>query len=416
MSPVEEAFRKSSAGLVASITHLLGPARLDLVEAVVQEAFARAVTDWKTGVPQNPAGWLHAVAKNLALDHMRRERSFRDREDDVARHVESDSSAQFGAGSEGTLLRGELDEELTMIFVACHPVNSAASQVALALRTLCGFDVPAIARALFSTEEAIDKRLVLARKRLRDADIAFELPKAEDLAARLDAVLVVLYLLFNEAYWGTSGPDIVQEDIAADAVRLATVLADHEATRRPRVLALLALMHFHAARFPARVSESGDLVTLREQDRSKWDQAQIALGLRCLADSAEGAEDSTYHYEAAIAALHVTAASHETTDWARVVNFYDALLALASSPGARLSRAIAAGFRDGPARAIEELEALRDEPLCQELSSFHAARAEALVRGADLPSARAAYERAFSLSVNPHERRWISGRIAAFTP
>jgi predicted RNA polymerase sigma factor len=408
---LEEVFRQSSAALVASLTRAVGPSHLDLVESVVQEAFLRAMEEWRGGAPNNPAGWLLAVAKNLALDQLRRERTFRSKEDGVAHFLET--TAISSAGSPDVGLKGELaDEQLAMIFVACHPCNSVPSQIALALRTLCGLEIPAIARALFSSEDAIEKRLVLARRRIREENVSFDLPSPSELGERLDAVLRVLYLVFNEAYWGTTGPHIVHEDAAAEAIRLVAFLAEHPTTRRPRVLALLALMHFHASRFPARVDAEGNLVTLADQDRSLWNHRFIEHGMRCLAASAEGDDASPYHYEAAIAAAHAMSPSPAATDWTRIVVFYEQLLALSPSPGARLSRAIAVGFRDGPAACLTELARLEHDGVLRGLAPFHAARGDAHARLGDAASARAAFERARACSTNAHEQRYLDGRIA----
>ena len=408
---LEQIFRRTSPALVASLTRAIGPSRLDVVESVVQEAFLRAMADWTGGIPENAAGWLHAVARNLAIDHLRRERTFRTKEDAIARYVEAAAAPAEDAAV--VALRGELaDDQLAMIFVACHPCNSAASQIALSLRTLCGLEVPAIARALFATEDAIEKRLVLARRRIRENGVSFDLPSAEAIGARLDAVLRVLYLLFNEGYSGTTGPDVVQEDVAAEAIRLATFLAQHPATRRPRVVALLALMHFHASRFPARTDAAGDLVTLAHQDRSAWDARHVALGLHCLAESAEGESASPYHYEAAIAAVHATSPSHDATDWAKIVGFYDDLTSLYPSPGARLSRAIAVGFRDGPARGLAELALLESDPVLAGLAAFHAARGDAHARRGHRAEALDALRRAHALSANTRERRYFARKMA----
>lgn len=408
---LEEIFRRSNPTLVASLTRALGPARLDLVETVVQEAFIRAMEEWKGSAPSNPAGWLFAVAKNLALDDLRRERTFRVKQERITHFIEAASAPTCEAP--GSALQGELaDDQLTMIFVTCHPCNSVPSQIALALRTLCSLEIPAIARALFSSEDAIEKRLVLARRRIREENVSFELPSPGELGERLDAVLRVLYLLFNEAYWGTSGPDIVQEDVAAEAIRLVGFLAEHPTTRRPRVLALLALMHFHASRFPARIDADGNLVTLADQERWRWSHEHIDHGMRCLAASAEGDDASPYHYEAAIAAVHVTSASHAATDWSRIVAFYEQLLALYPSPGARLSRAIAIGFRDGPAEGLAELARLADDDVLRGLAPFHAAHGDALARLGDLANAARAFRRARERSINVHEQRYLDRRIA----
>jgi RNA polymerase sigma-70 factor (ECF subfamily) len=365
--------------------------------------------EWADGVPSNPAGWLHSVARHLAVDQLRRERTSRAKEDGLVEFIEATAMEELPAPP----LRGELgDDQLTMIFVACHPCNTVPSQVALALRTLCGFEVSAIARALYATEDAIEKRLVLARRRIREEGVSFELPTQDDLGSRLDSVLGVLYLLFNEASYCTTGPDLVQEDLAAEAMHLASALAQHATTRRPRVLALLALMHFHASRFPARVDAGGELVSLPEQDRSLWDARHIDEGMRCLATSAEGDQASSYHYEAAIAAVHATSASHAATDWRRVVSFYDELLAVSPSPSARLSRAIAIGYRDGPKRCLDELGRLADHPALGPLAALHAARADAYLRLHDLARCDAALVRALACSSNPHERRFLERQRA----
>lgn len=412
--PLDALFRSSSAALVATLTRVLGPARLDLVEAVVQDAFVRAMQEWRPVPPANPAGWLLSVARNLAIDQIRRERAFAAKEDAIAHAIESSASAEasrsFAEGGDGPALAGELaDDHLRMIFVACHPANTVPSQVVLALRTLCGLDVPAIARALYATEDAIEKRLVLARRRLREAEVTFDLPAPGELQERLDAVLSVLYLMFNEAYCGTTGPDVVHEDVAVEAIRLASFLAACPRTSAPRVLALLALMHFHASRFAARRDAEGHALALSEQDRSRWDPQHVAAGLRCLAASAEGEAASRYHYEAAIAALHATSPSFAETRWADIVGYYDRLVGL--SPSARLARAVALGFRDGAERGLAELDGL--DAQARELSACHAARGDAYARLGRGAEARAAYAEARARATSEHERRHYDRRIAA---
>ncbi|MEZ4302959.1 MAG: sigma-70 family RNA polymerase sigma factor [Polyangiaceae bacterium] len=411
--PLDALFRRSSAALVATLTRAFGPARLDLVEAVVQDAFVRALQEWDPVPPANPSGWLLSVARNLAVDQIRRERTFASKESEIVHAIESSASAaasrDFAEGGRAVSLAGEIaDDHLRMIFVTCHPANTVPSQVVLALRTLCGLDVPAIARALYTTQDAIEKRLVLARRRLREAGVTFDLPPPDELASRLDAVLSVLYLMFNEAYCGTTGPDVVQEDVAVEAIRLASFLAACPRTSAPRVLALLALMHFHASRFPARRDADGHPLALSEQDRSRWDQRHIAAGLRCLSAAATGDSVSRYHCEAAIAALHATSPSFDDTRWPEIVAYYDQLAAL--SPSARLARAIAVGFRDGPAAALSELDAIQEE--AGELSGYHAARGDAYDRLGRTAEARAAYTEARARATSEHERRYYDRRLA----
>jgi len=396
---------------VAALTRAFGPAHLDAVEAAVQEAFARALEQWRDGQPDHPTGWLHAVARNLVLDQLRRERVFRDKEPALAQL--GDERSELVAEP---ALRGELaDDQLRMMFVACHPCNTPTSQIALALRTLCGLDVRAIARALYASEDAIEKRLVLARRRLREEHVSFELPPPDDLDARLGAVLRVLYLMFNEAHWLTSGPDLVDEEVAAEAIRLVEFLADHPVTRRAQVHALLALMHFHAARFSARIDDRGYPATLREQDRSRWNRAQIDAGLRALAASATGDDASPYHFEAAIAAIHATSPSVEGTDWARIVAFYDELVARYPSPSARLARAIAIGYRDGVRAGLAALAMLDDDPVLASLSALHAARGDCLLRDGQRDAARDAYTRARELATNAVEERYLERVLDGLT-
>ena len=407
---LEDLFRRSSTTLVATLTRAFGPTHLDMVESVVQEAFVRAMEEWKEGIPGNPGGWLLAVARNLALDQLRRARTFRAKEETISHFIETAAVATYA--DETASLQGELaDDQLKMIFVACHPCNTLASQIVLALRTLCGLEIRAIARALFATEDAIEKRLVLARRRLREENVAFELPPPDELRERLDAVLRVLYLFFNEAYWVTSGPTLIEEDVAAEAMRLATFLSEHAVTRSPRTSALLALMHFHASRFPARTDDEGYPASLAEQDRGRWLKAHIDEGVRQLAASAEGDDASPYHFEAAIAAVHATSVSMERTDWSQIVALYELLVATYPSPGADLSRAVAIGFRDGPAEGLRVLESL-DDPLLADLAVFHAAVGDAAARLGRRADALDALTRARECSTHAFEQRYLDRKIA----
>jgi RNA polymerase sigma-70 factor (ECF subfamily) len=395
---------------VASLARAVGPGRLDLVESVIQEAFLRAMAQWPGGRPANPEGWLHQVAKNLAIDTLRRETRHSLKEDALRHAIGSATEmAEHGAS-----LRGELaDDQIKMIFVACHPCNTIPSQVVLALRTLCGLEIQAIARATFSSEDAVEKRLVLARRRLRDEQVSFELPAGSELGGRLGAVLHVLYLMFNEAYWTTGGPELVKEDVALEAIRLVSLLAEHPTTTGSDVLALLALMYFHASRFPARIDAEGVPVPLPEQDRSCWSRSAIDAGLRALAASAQGDAASSYHFEAAIAAVHATSPTHELTDWSRIVELYDRLVAVNASPMARLGRAVAVAFRDGPREGLCEIAALGvAEPEIVGIASYHAARAEFLSRLGEAAEARSALTAALALATNEPERRYLVGRAA----
>src|ERR1051326_8795220 len=255
------------------------------------------------------------ASRNLALDVIRREKVFRGKEPEIARLIEDSSSASLEAE---ILLENELgDDRLRMMFVCCHPVIAPEAQVALALRTLCGFSVTEISRAFLTTEAAIAKRLTRAKQKIREARISFEIPLGEELAPRLDGVLQTLYLLFNEGYKASSGQKLVREELCQEAIRLTALLAEHRAGNRPKTHALLALMLLNAARLPARIDENGNMLRLKEQNRSQWNQAMISGGMFHLSNSAAGDEITEFHVQAGIAACHCTAKDYESTDWAR---------------------------------------------------------------------------------------------------
>jgi len=408
---LERTYREHAGGLHARLTRLCGTGRLELVEACIHEAFAAALERWPVdGVPDAPGAWLYVAARNRALDILRREQRFRetDLDDDGAATV-----AGGGAPAPRARLRGEVpDDQLAMIFVTCHPRLPLESQVALTLRTLCGLEVRAIAGALLAGEAAVEKRLVRARETLRAEAIALEVPSGADLAARLDAVLAVLYVLFGEGYSAHHGETAVRTDLCAEAIRLAELVCAHPPTAAPRVHALCALMHLQASRLAARTDGDGHLVALADQDRARWDRAAIGRGLAHLAASAEGDELGPYHLEAGIAACHATAPSFAATDWTRIVGYYDRLLALDGSPVVAVNRAIAIGLGRGADHGLAELRRLEREPRLAGSPLLAAAVADLGARAGDAPRARAAYARAIELAANDQERRWLERRLA----
>ncbi len=308
-------------------------------------------------------------------------------------------------------LRGEVaDDELRMMFVACHPSLSLESQLALTLRTLCGFEVVEIAGALLSDIAALDKRLVRARQTLREAAVTFELPG--DLGLRLESVLRVLYLLFSEGYSAHRGEHPIREELCREALRLLALLLADPQTCTTEAHALRALMLIQTSRLPARVDADGNLRTLAEQDRTRWQRPLIEAGLSALAASATGGRISEYHLEAGIAACHAMARRFEDTDWRRIVGYYDALVAVNPSPVIRLNRAIAVGYADGPERGLSELQPLEHEPRLERYGLLGAARADLLARMGDTRSARDAYLRALSLVDTEAERRHLRRRLA----
>jgi RNA polymerase sigma factor (sigma-70 family) len=361
-------FRHEAGKLVAVLTGVFGIERLQLAEDVVQEAMVRALQTWPYyGVPKNPAAWLTQAAKNLALDTIRREKTFRQKQPQIISYMEhwpgeADSASSPAFASEIK------DDRLRMMFVCCHPLIPAEAQVALALKTLCGFSPPEIARAFLTTEAAIAKRLTRAKQKIRETQIRFEIPEGDELTRRLDAVLQSLYLLFNEGYKASSGDLLVREDLCREAIRLTSLLAEHPAGNQPKTHALLALMLMNAARIPARVDGAGNLLRLQEQDRARWNQPMIARGMFHIAHSAAGPEISEYHLQAGIAACHCAAKDYAATDWRQILELYDRLVAFDDSPVVALNRAVALAEVHGPQAGIEAVSAIRN---LQSLESYH---------------------------------------------
>jgi RNA polymerase sigma factor (sigma-70 family) len=355
----EHFFRHEAGKLISVLTGIFGFDRLQLAEDVVQEALVRALQTWPYyGIPKNPAAWLTQTAKNLTLDLIRREKLFRDKLSDITVMVEqwSDSSAVTDRPS----FDGEIkDDRLRLMFACCHPMLPPEAQTALALRTLCGFSPAEIAKAFLTSEAAIAKRLVRARQRIRELRIPFEIPAGEQLSERLDTVLETLYLLFNEGYKASSGENLVRADLCHEAIRLCELLVASGAGNTPKVHALLALMLLNAARLPARVDTEGNLLRLKEQDRTLWNQAVIARGMFHFGQSAGGDDISEYHLQAGIAACHCAAKSYEDTDWVRILGLYDHLARINNSPVVALNRAVALAEVHGPKAGLEALAAVQ---------------------------------------------------------
>lgn len=412
-SLLEHLFRRQSAQIVAALTRVLGARHLSLAEEAVQDALLTALQQWPyRGIPDKPAAWLFRVARNRTLDRLRHERIVDDR---AAAMAEAGDVALIDPPQ--TVLAGEVpplaDDELGMMFMTCHPSLSRESRMALTLKIVGGFSVNEIARALVADERAVAQRIVRAKRLLRDADVAFGPPAPAEIAERLDSVLEAIYLVFNEGYAATSGDALIREDITAEAIRLATLVTRHPATAAPRTWALAALILLHAARSAARVGSDGQLFLLRDQDRSRWDGALIGEGLRALDRAASGDEVSRYHIEAEIAACHAVAASWEETDWPRILDCYDELLALTRSPVVRLNRAIALARVAGPVEALAEVDAIADSGA---LSSYHllpAVQAELWREAGDSERAEACYRAALTLAECTPERKFLAARLGS---
>lgn len=355
---MEHFFRHESGRLHGTLTRMLGPRNLSLVEDVTQEALLRALRVWSIGgYPANPSAWITSVAKNLARDALRHRRMASEKQPAVITHLEQTASTGGAPpGSDGEMeIR---DDSLRLMFVCCHPVVSADAQVVLALKVLCGFSPAEIARAFFSSEAAIAKQLTRTKQRIRQANVGFEFPQGNDLAERLDRVLATLYLLFNEGYKASTGEQLLREELCQEAIRLTALLVEHPVGRTPRSHALLALMLLSSARFPSRLDRHGDILRLHDQDRRQWNPILIEQGLMHLAQSAHGDEISEYHLEAGIAACHCSAPDYASTDWPRIVRLYDELQALNPSPIVALNRAVAVAHVSGGQAALDAIAAI----------------------------------------------------------
>ena len=408
---VEHLFREESGKMVATLTRIFGIEHLTLAEDVVQEALARALQTWPFyGVPQNPSAWIMRASRNLALDVVRREKVFREKQPELIRMMDRPS----GSPDEAVFGEQEIaDDRLRMMFLCCHPVLPEEAQVALALKTLCGFSITEISRAFLTTEAAIAKRLTRAKQKIREAKIAFEIPAGADLAKRLDAVLQSLYLLFNEGYKASGGEKLVREDICQEAIRLTGLLARHPIGNRPATHALLALMLLNAARIPARADGEGNLVRLQEQDRSRWDSAMIAKGMFHLARSTAGEEITAYHLQAGIAACHCAAKDYDSTDWQQILSLYDRLAAFDDSSVVELNRAVAIANVHGPAEGIAAVEAIRERSQLESYYLLYAVLGEFEERRSSFAAAAKYFRRALELTELKSEQVFLSNRIKA---
>lgn len=404
-------FRHEAGKLVSVLTGIFGFDRLQWAEDVVQESLVRALQTWPYyGIPKNPAAWLTQTAKNLALDLIRRERNFDAKQPEIIASIEHWSDA--GPAEASPLFEGEIkDDRLRLMFACCHPLIPHEAQTALALKTLCGFSPGEIAKAFLTTEAAIAKRLTRAKQRIRELQIPFAIPSGEELSARLDAVLQTLYLLFNEGYKASSGENLVRADLCREAIRLATLLAEHPVGSRPRTHALAALMFLNGARLAARTDAEGNILRLKEQDRSQWDKAMIGRGMYHLAQSAAGNELSAYHLQAGIAAVHCAAGRYESTDWSRILSLYNQLAQVDDSPVVALNRAVAIAEVHGPAAGIAAVTTIKHQQALDSYYLLYAVLAEFEMRLENFECAAGQLRKAVQLTEIKLEQSLLSKRL-----
>ncbi|HZO86381.1 MAG TPA: sigma-70 family RNA polymerase sigma factor [Verrucomicrobiae bacterium] len=403
----EHLFRQEAGKLVSVLTSIFGIERLQLAEDVVQEALLRALQTWPYyGIPKNPAAWITQTAKNLALDVLRREKTFRGKEEAIIATIEREP-----AGDSVSFDNEIKDERLRMMFVCCHPLIPQEAQVALALKTLCGFSSGEISKAFLTTEAAIEKRLVRARQKIREARIAFEIPAEKELATRLDAVLQTLYLLFNEGYKASSGDRLVRQDLCDEAIRLTALLVEHPAGNYPKTHALLALMLLNAARFSARVDARGNILRLKDQDRSTWSRPMIARGVFHLSQAAAGDELTAYHVQAGIAACHCSAPDYNSTDWKQILALYDQLIELDDSAVIALNRAVAVAQVNGPKAGLDAVAGIRKRESLESYYLLYAVLADLERQLKNFGAAAEHLRRAIGLTELKSERSFLLKRL-----
>ena len=411
----DRAFREEHGRALATLIRVLGD--FDVAEEAVSDAYLIALERWpRDGVPDNPGAWITTTARNRAIDRIRRARRFDERAALLARDVAFDAAA-----GEAALIAAAEDEmdpipddQLRLIFTCCHPALAPEASIALTLRTLGGLTTSEIAHAFLVPEPTLAQRLVRAKRKIRDAGIRYEVPGADRLADRLEPVLRVLYLVFNEGYSASGGDALIRRELCAEAIRLARVVAGL-LPGEPEVLGLLALLLLQDARQSARTGPDGELVRLEEQDRTRWDAGRIAEGRALVERALRMGRVGAYQLQAAIAAVHDEAATPEVTDWPQILGLYEVLARLAPSPVVALNRAVALAEVAGPAAGLAALGALSADPALAEYRFIHAARADLLRRLGRWPEAIEAYRRALALATSGPERAFLERRLAEST-
>ena len=400
---VEVVYREDSRRVLATLIRLLGD--FELAEEALHDAFAAAVQQWpRDGMPGNPRAWLVSAGRFKAIDRIRRRARFDASLLQLAQHLDSEAEAA-GPGEDEAVE----DDRLRLIFICCHPALPADAQIALTLREVCGLTTEEVARAFLSSASTVAQRIVRAKAKIRDAGIPYEVPTAVELPERLDSVLHVIYLLFNEGYSASSGTSLTRRDLSAEAIRLARLLI--ELLPEPEAQGLLGLMLLHESRRPARSSASGELVLLDEQDRGLWNSQQIAEGIDLVERALRSRRFGPYSLQAAIAAVHAEASSAEATDWRQIVGLYDVLARIEPSPVVELNRAAAVAMAKGPEAGLQLIDALLARGELADYHLAHAARADLCRRLGRTADARAAYQRALELARQDAERRFLQQRL-----
>ena len=402
-------FRHESGKMIAVLSRMLGLQNLETAQDIVQDTLIQAMNSWRYNViPENPSGWLYRVAKNKAIDFLRRQKKFKEISPEYAYLLQSEYTLTPTVNN--FFLENEIqDSQLRMMFACCHPAIPEESQIALTLKTLCGLSVNEIAKAFLTNNETISKRIYRAKEKIKTAKIKLEVPTDDELTSRLNVILKTLYLLFNEGYNSSHPEHLIREELCGEAIRLCHLLTQHPITNYPRVKALLSLMCFQSSRLSARLDDKGNIIVLKYQDRSKWYRPLIQKGFDYLDAAAEPFETSTYHLEAAIASLHAAAPSFEATDWKSIYHLYEMLYQLQPNPVVAMNKAIASAYSISKQQALEELKKIKG---LEQHHIYHASIGEMYFELDEKYVAKEYFEKAYKLTDSLTEQQLLLKKIS----
>jgi RNA polymerase sigma-70 factor (ECF subfamily) len=408
---VDHFFRHEYGRSISYLTRIFGKENFELIEDAVQESLLKAMQVWPYHtIPQRPSAWILAVAKNKMIDVLRRKADLQDKEEKYLQFSEATGGAN--ASDFDVALDTELkDDQLKMMFACCHPSLPKEHQIILTLKILCGLSKAEIAKALLKKNAAVARTYTRAKTKLKEAHIKLEVPQGRELNQRLEVVLNVLYLLFNEGYSSTEGEALVRKELCDEAIRLTHLLLENKLCQQPPAHALLALMYLQASRLEARTSASGELLTLKEQDRSLWNKKMINYGFYYLSLASEGDEISEYHLQASIAACHCLAKDFASTDWGLILQSYDILLRINSSPVVALNRLVAYGQVHGHQQALKELERIEKEKVLSGYYLFYAIKGELLAEAGQVEAAKVQLKKAIKLTKNAIEKEYLEKKL-----
>ena len=405
---IDHLFRHESGKMISVLSRLLGLQNIEVSQDIVQDTLLQAMNTWSfKGIPDNPSAWLYRVARNKAIDFLRREKRFRDISPQYSYLLQSEYT--LASTVNNFFLENEIqDSQLRMMFACCHPSIAEESQIALTLKTLCGLSIGEISKAFLTTEETIAKRIYRAKEKIKTENIQLDVPHSNELSSRIDTVLKSLYLLFNEGYNSSHPDNLIREDLCEEAMRLCFLLTQHSLTAFPRSKALLALMCFQASRLDARLDDKSNIILLKHQDRSKWNRSLMSKGFELMEESTEPFEVSSYHLEAAIASQHATAISFEQTDWKSIYHLYEMLYQLQPNPVIAMNKAIASAYAIRRENALNELQKIKG---LEHHHLFYASIGEIYFELENKNEAKKFYQKALQFTSSGFEQQLLISKI-----